>query len=137
MAYAVRADVEMEFGITNVKKWADNENLADDAYIAARVTAKLTEAEAYINSRLLDGPYPIPFTPVPDLIKAYTAKYAGFLLYTSRGVRDGNPDNNELIYVQKEVNEFIAQVKRGLIRFPVSEQPDTRTYYPAVVSLDD
>ena len=39
MAYSVRSDVEMIFGVTNVAAWADLDNDKDPAKIQARIDA--------------------------------------------------------------------------------------------------
>lgn len=137
-AYAQRQDVEMIFGSQNVEKWADLDNREDQYHIAQRISWALELAKAKIDDTLRDGPYEIPFSaPYPTTIKDVNARWAGVLLYDSRGIQDTDEDgkvNDNLKVHRVYVEDFLKKVLAGKIK------PGTRSTHithPEVYDADD
>lgn len=133
-AYAVRADLDLIFGRDNVSKWADLNNNEDADEIAQRVCWALAEAKDYFDDRLRGGPYSIPFEETyPDQIVSMSARWAGVLLYDSRGVQDSEDENprHKLSYHRDAVKKFLREVHAGRIRLEGVDL--VATDYPKVV----
>lgn len=139
-SYASRADVETAFGKSNVKKWADVNNDGNGADVEARVTWALESAYEYVNDRLREGPYTIPFVidgTLPKTIVRMCAAYAGVLLYESRGIVDVDADGramHALKWHKDWVEDMIKKIHARQIKFLL-----TKTYkdYPVIVREDD
>ena len=130
-AYATRADVELLFGSSNVAKWADLNNDEDASDIAARVCWALAESYAYMNNRLNGGPYTVPFSSPNDEVISMSARYAGVILYDTRGITDAaDPPQHQLSKHRDMVEMFIKQVLAGRVRLTGEEHAVTS---PAVV----
>lgn len=127
--YALRQDIEDVYGITNVSKWADLENLEDPVYIDRRIVWALKSSYDEINTLLLGGPYAIPFANAPRTIVNLQAEFAGVLLYESRGIQDFNPDTgkavHQLSWHRENVEKRCAQIKAGRIRLLKGDQVGT------------
>jgi hypothetical protein len=94
--YSARSDVEAQFGVTNVTKWADLDNDGDATKIADRIDWAITLADAEIEDRLRYSQYIVPIvglSGMPPVIVALSAMRAGVLLYDSRGAQDFDPDS--------------------------------------------
>jgi len=134
MAYAARSDVEDVFGVSNVSTWADLDNDEDSDKITARITRALTWAEAYIDGRLLNGPYGIPFSSAPTVITDATATFAGVWLYEGRGVDDydaskGKQSHN-LQWHRQRAEDVLNKVLDGRLTFAISPEVED---FPVVV----
>lgn len=116
MAYIVKADIENIFGVENVAKWADLDGDSVQSKIDARVEESITAAEDDCNSSLDGGPYTIPFSSAPTLIKTICAKLAGVWLYDVRGTDDvdgdGNPINKTRVHY-KDAMRMIREILAG------------------------
>lgn len=137
-SYSDRAGLELVFGKSNVEKWADVNNDENAADVDARVTWALEQGYEYVNDRLRDGPYAIPFTlPAPATIKLLNERFAGVLLYESRGVTDvdgqGKP-MHALAYHRDWVEKTIAQIFARQLRLNLTPQVTT---YPQVLREED
>lgn len=132
-AYAEQSDVENIYGTTNVAKWADMENTRDEDYIAGRITWAIGLASAHIDSMLLGGPYTVPFSVVPALIKDGCARLAGVYLYDGRGIVDVDANGNPvhpLATHRDMVDKLLFNVKAAKQRLPGVSGVKT---YPQVV----
>lgn len=120
MSYATRTDVEAIYGANNVERWADIDNDGDEDHIEARITWALGVAEDKLNNRLKSsGKYDIPFDePVDSELTEMTARFAGVLLYESRGLTDTENDDgrNVLTGHRKQVDQFVKDVNSGKVR---------------------
>lgn len=136
MTYADRDDIELQFGASNVLKWADIDNDADNASITDRIDWALDLADEEINTRLRMGPYAIPFTTVPVKIKNMAAIWAGILLYEARGVPDSEDGagKHQLSQFKKQFDLDIRKIHAYLIRFDVTLASAT---YPQLIEPDD
>lgn len=115
-AYCDGDDLDMMFGAKNIDRWADLDNDENGTYNAARVDWACELATEYLNSRLLRGPYAVPFdTPYPTLIVNLTAMYAGILLYDGRQVVSAD-DKDRVSRQRKDFDRFIKQIFRGQLK---------------------
>jgi phage gp36-like protein len=131
--YAESKDIELIFGRSNVRKWADVENTESAYEIDQRICWALSEARAYIDDRLRGGRYTIPFTDPPTRIVSMSARYAGVLLYDSRGITDMSEDGkpkHQLSAHRDMVEKFLDQILSGKIRLDTDSDAIT---YPQVV----
>lgn len=137
MAYCTRANIEAWFGKANVARWADLDNYGVTSDISARITAAITYADALIDARLLGGPYDIPFTSPPELIKQTSARLAGVWLYEGRGVQDVNSETgapeHRLKHHADAALKLLDDIRRGRFRFDLDEA----TAIPEVITEDD
>jgi len=132
--YATRQDLEYVYGKDNVKKWADVDNLGVDDDIQERICWALAESRAYVDSRLRGGPYAIPFTePYDYQVVSMSARYAGVLLYESRGITDfaenGRPQH-QLSMHRTQVTHWLQQVLAGLQRLNAVQRSNTPASVP-------
>lgn len=136
-AYCDRANIEMIYGTTNVRKWADIENNGEEDHIEDRIDWACQTATTRMNDRLREGTYPVPFeSPYPEQVIEMTARLAGVLLYDSRGITDMGADDepaHQLSPHRKMVNDFIRLILSKRITF---EGLISATNYPRALSLD-
>ncbi len=113
--YAERTDIELAFGSDNVEKWADVNNNDNSTEIADRICWALKNSHFYINDKMTDGLYSIPFVlPYPVQIIMCCAKLAAVYLYDSRGITDmqeNGQEKNQMSFFRKECTEYL----RGLL----------------------
>lgn len=115
MTYSANADVELAFGRSNVRKWADLNNTNLQAEIDDRMEWAREQAYDELNSRLASSRYQFPLagTTFPAILVRMEAYLAGVLLYESRGVTDVGEDGkaqHALMWHRKRVDEFIRDV---------------------------
>lgn len=139
MSYATRELVESQYGATNVAKWADLNNNGDEDEVTARIDWALAEADLFIDSRLADGPYEIPFSDTPPLIASLAAKQTGVVLYESRGVSDFNAETgraqHQLMFQKSEVEKTLRGIVTNKIRLVGVDQVSNPV--PFIVNEDD
>lgn len=139
--YCVAADLYLVYGERNVKAWAnlDSSEQAITA-VANRVTWACTLATEYVNSRLANGPYAVPFTTVPTMIVNITAMQAGIYLYDGRQVITAM-EKDQVTRQRLDVNRYIRQILRGQLKLlnPSTAVPLDKTAYnaPFFVAGDD
>lgn len=102
------------YGSRNIDLWADLDNDKDAGKIRTRIIQMMIKADSIINSRLRDGPYPIPFiTPFPRTIENLSTRLAGALLFEHRGVTDSSEQKHELNwhidYVDKVIRWILSR----------------------------
>ena len=133
--YAVASDLYNIFGEANVKEWANMEELATsastyDTTVAARILAALTYATNDIDDYLRDGPYAIPFTIVPEIIKLCCCYKGGCWLFEWR--RD-DEKNDRYKKFEERANKILEEIKRGARTFDSTVQTVKGTRVPGVV----
>jgi hypothetical protein len=139
MAYCEQIDLENIYGNININRWAD----ADGRGInnSDRITWAMTFATNYVDSRLANGPYDVPFSsPYPQMIVDITALYAGILLHDTRQISVSSDDKSEIQRQRRDFERFIHQILRGQMRLLDSsgDQLDLNAKaYPEVVDTDD
>ena len=115
-AYFTGNDLDLMYGALNIDRWSDLDNNENGTYMASRVDWACELATEYVNSRLLRGPYAVPFdSPYPTLIVNLTAMYAGILLYDGRQVVSAD-DKDRVSRQRKDFNRFIKQIFRGQLK---------------------
>lgn len=126
MSYCTRADIDSQYGTSNVSTWADLENKQSPQLIAARVATAISESEDYINNYLRNGPYTIPFTVIPIAIKNICAALAGLWLYESRGVVETNPLTGYIIHrynlKEKRTKSNLWNIKSGGLKLDLDSE---------------
>lgn len=133
MAYSIRSDVEAQYGVSNVSKWADINNNESAGEITARITFAITEADDMIDSTLRDGPYTIPWAVAPKGIVSLSAMYAGIWLYSARGITDYDSEGNAVDQLQYHRMTFDAKMRDILAgRYKPEAYPSTVKTYPEV-----
>ncbi len=133
MAYCIRADVEKQYGVDNVAKWADLNNNDVAAEITAQIIAAIVEADNEIDSRLRLGPYVIPFVIPPVGIVSLSAEYAGFWLYSQRGVSDFDAEGGAQDQLQHQRNHFEKTIRDILAgRYLPEDYPIAVKTFPEV-----
>ncbi len=135
--YAERGDIEQIFGRDNVRKWADMDNLGDEATIATRICWALAESYVDINSRLRGGPYSLPFVaPLDYQIISMSARDAGVKLYEGRGITDfsenGRPQH-QLSAHRDQVAKWLQQLLAGTRHLNIAQT----SFVPGVVNYDN
>lgn len=119
MSYATQADIEAIFGASNVRTWADLDNLGDEETIADRIEWALAAADGEVNDRLTGGPYALPIASPPASLIECAARIAGVKLYESRGIQDmGSTDEpaDQMQPHRKMANAWLKLVKSAAVR---------------------
>lgn len=139
MAYSVRTDVETLFGANNVTKWADLDNDGDGPTITARITAAIVKADDFIDSFMRDGPYDLPLeddaTATPVMITDISARIAGTVLFSARGVIDTDAEGDPVDRMQwhrEHATELLQLLKDRVLNLDVAAKLIPRTV-PTVV----
>lgn len=142
MGYATRTDVELEYGSSNVEKWADANNNKDAGEISARVAWALAKAKRFIDDKLRGSVYSVPFddltfdvdkvtvlTTPPGTIRELTATLAGVYLYQSpRGIADGDAVNEQINGLKDEVIEKLNFILSGHLRLDATITAETTPF---------
>jgi phage gp36-like protein len=119
MPYSAKTDVELAFGATNVRKWADLENTGLEANVLARIEWAIANADAELDARLAGSRYQFPLADppaegsYPAILVRMSAYKAGVLLYESRGVTDRGERGeaqHALTWHRKQFEEFVRDV---------------------------
>ena len=112
--YSSRLQLEIMFGCVNIQKWADLDGKNNSNDVEERINFYLDQAEEYINSRLVNGKYAIPFVSVPKFITYLTTMCAGIYLYDGRQVRDSE-NTDQVSRHRKMFKTYIRQLVAGQI----------------------
>ena len=92
MAYCTRSDIEAVAGRKNIDAWADVSRSDDEATIITNIDEAIAWSDAQIDAMFRNGPYTIPFSPVPTRVKWWSAKLSAVRLYGARGLQDDGRD---------------------------------------------
>jgi hypothetical protein len=143
MTYSTDGDLELAFGRTNVRKWADVNNDGVAADVAARLEWAREAAYAELNDRLRKSPYQFPLAEpgsgdaYPATVVRMEAYLAGVLLYESRGVTDVNQVTGQpihaLMWHRRAVDRFVTDLCTRRMTLDV-EPPVETSETPAVVN---
>ncbi len=94
--YITKSDIEAVFGVDNMATWSDLENTQGSTN-EDRVDTAIAHAESLVDDRFRHSRYAVPLQgidgSVPAVVVDWAAKLAGIWLYESRGLRDGDQDN--------------------------------------------
>lgn len=130
MAYCDRTDIETIYGKTNVEKWADLDGKRVAPDIAARIVRACAVATAKIDTRLRGGPYALPLDPVPIEIVDLTARYAAYLLYVGRPIKEDDETTHPVKSAKNEVEKELANIRGGRVQLDL---PIVAIPYPTVI----
>lgn len=133
MPYATRDDLESQYGISNIAKWADLDGTENAGNITSRIDWALLAASNDIDDRLREGPYDVPFDDPPDVIVRMTAAAAGVLLYESRGVTDYDATGNVQHQLQYQKNDVEQKILKILSRVIKLDLELVATPFPQVI----
>lgn len=140
MAYATREDIELEYGSSNIDKWADANNNKNAGEISARVAWALAKAKRFIDDRLSGSIYTVPFddltfdgetvlTTPPETIRELTATLAGVYLYQSpRGIADGDAVNEQINGLKDEAIDKLRAILANQIMLTATVAAETTPF---------
>lgn len=118
MAYSTRTDIETKYGRDNVAKWADLDNISDQAAITAAITAAIAWSDAQINGRLRDGPYAVPLVGGDPIITEVSVQLSAYKLASSRGTSDFTDVDEPLHRLsgeKREAMKTLREINAGMI----------------------
>lgn len=120
MTYSTKDKVILMFGFSQLLKWSDIDGERQDSpMLDARIADALQDADDYINERLVNNGYIVPFATnaVPRRIVNLATLYAGIYLYDSK-VKGGadNPSRDEVSRARKRFNMLIRQILNGQLK---------------------
>lgn len=138
MAYSTQSDIAAIYGATNVALWSslDNDSVTDGVPDAdtARIAAAIEYADAVIDDRFRGRRHEVPFSPVPTVVKNWSATIAGVWLYRSRGMQTGEDTAETNRYAGMEANALKEMdLYIGGARKFTLPQSDRRPTVPVVV----
>ena len=120
--YCVQADIENVFGIENVLKWSDIENVG--SINATRITQSIAVASERIDDEARVMSYKIPLQDEDDnasvTITDLAATLAGIWLYEARGAQDYNPQTGEVVhrfeFKRQRAEQLLSDIRDQRIR---------------------
>lgn len=102
---------------------ADQVTVADDAL--RRIEEAVSQAESVIDGYLARRGYPLPLSPVPDLVTGWARDIARYLLHKDRG---GKEDSDPIVRAYKDALKFLALTAEGKFSLggndPIATAPD-------------
>lgn len=118
MTYSNKDKLILMFGLTQVIKWSDIDGERQDTpNMDARITEALQDTDDYINERLADNGYTVPFTSVPRRIVSLATLGTGVYLYDNRISKDGgNSQRDEVSRPRKKFDQTIRQLLNGQLK---------------------
>lgn len=142
--YIAQSNIEDVFGSVNVSKWADLDNDADAAKIAARIAKAIAWAENEIDDRLRGGPYILPIVKgtspsmtVPLAIIDTAANLAGVWLYENRGVQDFDQEtgmaHHRLEWNRARAERTLKEILAGVRVLDANKYETTNGFIPQVI----
>jgi len=122
MSYCAEADIKQVFGTTNVDKWADLDDDANAANIAARIAVAVLVADDEIDDSARCQHWRIPLAnaagTTPRTIINLAATIAGLWLYEARGSNDFHPQtgvpSHRLAWKAKWVRRTLHEIRTGI-----------------------
>lgn len=131
--YTTRSLIESKYGKENVRIWADLDGNYDQNEIESTIYETILNVMAYIDAKLSNGAYTVPFSaPIPRIIKYIATTLAGCELYAARAMFSDNFDrmvaNNK-----KTAMQTLAEIERGFVNLGVNKRCEN---IPVVVEDD-
>ncbi len=114
--YTDRLKLEWIFGRVNLQKWADLDNDRNSEFIRDRITWSCEVATAYINGRMANGRYSVPFTNPDKNIIHLTGLFAGTILYDGRANKSGDTVRDELSIQRKSARRLLHEILTGQLK---------------------
>lgn len=133
MPYCDRDDIGNAVGAANVTTWADRDANGDAETIDDVVDEAIATADAIIDGMFTDGPYEVPFSSTPQLVKVWSAKLAAVELYRGRGLQDeGDAAGGKLDVLETDVRRQMSLYASGSLRLPLSQEDQQPTTPQAI-----
>ncbi len=109
---------------TDRSSWtADQVVVADDAL--RRIEDAVSQAESTIDGYLARRGYPLPLSPVPDLVTGWARDIARYLLHKDRG---GKEDSDPIVRAYRDALKFLEMIASGKFSLggndPITSNPD-------------
>lgn len=117
--YTDATQIQRIYGVNNVNKWADLDNDEDSSKIAARIAWACEMSTNYMNGRLAQGKYEVPFTDedhLPKLLVLLTSMLAGLMLFDGRLVVSSDPPYDSLARQRKDFRKYLRELLSGQIK---------------------
>lgn len=133
--YIDQTDLEKYFGESNIAKWSNVEN--DDAGTdQTKITDALAFGESYVEDRMRDGPYAVPFVQTggsfPATLKQVMIAWAGHYVYFARGTQDDNEEGNKMQKGADDADKLIDKFLSAQVRLALQKTSDTDVTGPMV-----
>lgn len=126
-AYCVEADLNNHYGQQSIQRWADLDNSGNTTVISTRISWAIDLATEYINSRMVNNYYDVPFSSVPQLVVDMTAMLAGIYLHDGRAVVSMEDMRDSVKFHRKHFDKLLKQILSGQITLinPSTQEPLT------------
>lgn len=124
-----RSELERMFGVSNVRRWADTENTADESLIAANVREAIDDATDEAMSLLSRAPCGQVVVASRTLRRNVT-RLAAAILYEARGVMDTADEEgrHRMKYSRDQAYKWFRMVRAGQIDIPGCIAPTNIPY---------
>lgn len=108
--------MELLWGKSNIKKWANVDGKTSQDDIAARLARAIALADERIDNELRNH-YTVPFNPVPLEISHLSTQLAAVILFKfPRGLSAGEDESLLISDTQDEVDTTLDRLKRHLLK---------------------
>lgn len=117
--YASYTGTIAKFGRLAINKWAQVNGSDDQTATLLAITNAINMADAFVDTYLYGGPYTVPFTDVPLIIKECANILAGCLLYEAQGVVDFDPETeptNRFSGMKRQAITELGRIKTARVR---------------------
>lgn len=128
--YITRSDLELVFGIENIKRWADLDGDGDSSKITARIAYAINAACANFDDVMRGHQY--TELTINATLKDLVARMAAIKLYDAREMIDGDPTSDKMSIVRQYVNDTLSKIRKGEITLEGTRATAT----PSVVPMD-
>lgn len=122
--YCTKADMELEFGATNIADWANIDNDGNATTKSARITEAIAVASEEIDEVLRTTGYLVSSVQAdgdgtPKAFNRLARVLAGLWLYESRGAtdyaRDGTPHHGHA-WRRQWAHDYLERIRSGAIK---------------------
>jgi len=110
--YVDQGDLELMFGVKNIRVWSNLENDSATTTDALRVTEAILQAEAELQSLFEMSSYSWPI-PTDPRVRRWVCTLAVHWLYMSRGLRETEDLDNKLEALKNRVLQEVKLVLLG------------------------
>lgn len=132
--YIDQADIEAQFGASNVQVWSQLQN-DQETVDTSRIQEAINNAEAMVEDRFRGSRYKVPFGGTLTTVKRWMAQLAGVDLYMARGWDDEGQEGEVATRMENlrvSVTRQMDQVLMGSVDLPLNKSIDGPTS-PVVV----
>lgn len=134
--YITQTDVEQVAGARNVAIWSNLDSTSETAD-TTRIATAITNAEAEVDDYFRGGRYLLPFSPVPQKVKDWSAKLAALWLYEQRSKnKAAGADTDKLEKWRAQVEREMGDYWHGARKFSSALSFGTSTAPMVIVDGD-